>query len=76
MKPDYMPGYRLHAYASRCGQFDGSEALQALLDSLPYIPPPERPQMKALRGNPLPLRSWAILASFAIAATVLAWVIT
>lgn len=74
--PDYMPGYRLHAMAARCGQFDGSEALQALRDSLAYLPPPEKPQMKALRGNPLPLRSWAILVAVTVAfGAFLAWVL-
>jgi len=61
----YLPGYRLHIYANRVGQFDGSAALEALLASLPYIPQPERPKMKSLRGNPLPLRSWVIVASVA-----------
>lgn len=59
---DYLPGYRLHIYANRVGQFDGSHALEALLASLPYTLPPVRPQMKSLRGNPLPLRSWVIVA--------------
>jgi len=63
----YMPGYKLHALARRVGQFDQSPALQELLDSLAYIPPAEKPKMKALRGNPLTPLGWSVVAGVVIA---------
>lgn len=75
MTTKYLPGYRLHVYANRVGQFDGSAALEALLASLPYIPQPERQKMKPLRGNPLTPFGWLIVAGvltmFAIAIVLL-----
>lgn len=75
MKPDYMPGYRLHAAAARCGQFDGSDALQQLRDAIVYIPPPEKPRMKSLRGNPLTAFGWSAVAALTFLAIAIVWVI-